>query len=1262
MSPAQNTIEHGLLLEEKMEWETAVEVYTALLAGAGGADAELAFRLGHAHFHLRQFEESAAHLHEATLLNPAEAAWHYRLGYVQEQLGNYDAAVAAYKASLALEPGQTRRMHRLAAAEASAEQAATASVEMSRAESRRRVQQLVENKAPVWQQIEALNDGLSVNSDDPEWLVQLAEAQFSMNRFAEACENFAAAALLKPEQADLHFLEGWCWELLERPAKARHAYNRAIAADADLQAKDFGVGVFFQKKGRWVAAADAYRRTLRLQPTSAELHYRIGYALVRSYKWREAIELLRLAVAMDPSVPQWHYRLGFAHERLAEWNDAAFAYEYAIGLNSPAPTYWLYRLGYVLTQANDFQGACLAFAATIKPAESAEPTQPDVPIGVYERRLLVDGLHAALNSQSAQRCLEAGNRLEMRGMHALAAEAFDAAVKRTENHSPNAYYKLGRALQETGDFEAACRAYLETRLFKRPHGVNTAPYRKNKELNQTMIYTEFLETLPVAHSTVLYESSHGNSVSCNPLQICRNLLDDPQFDSWTHIWVLNDKERVPLELAGRTNVIFVTRESNLYLRHLSTAKYLINNTSFPPYFLRRPEQQYLNTWHGTPLKTLGKDVKVGFFEHRNIARNLLQTTHIIVPNVHTRNALIEAHDIQGLYTGKVALTGYPRTDTVVNATIKDQARIRAALGLDPTDTRPVVLFAPTWRGGVGSSYFDAEGLKEDLERLRGEDRHVFLRAHRFAEDALAGFGFGDWIVPQHIDTNELLAGVDVLITDYSSIFFDFLPTGRTILFYTPDLEHYQNERGLYFEMESMPGVLTKDIETLAQQLSQALKGPTTPFVDFQAEFCPKEDGRSAVRAVDFFFRSDDTHLLPDLEPQKTNLLFHQSLIPNGITTSFVNLMKNLDTERYRAVLLFDANAVASESVRMNLLNKLPDHVQLLARSGRQLFSAEEKWVNEKFAAQHELTNSEQYEIAGKAYGRELARLIGNARFEYICEFDGYSRFWTGMFAHGRAPGRKHVIYLHNQMMSEQNMKYPYLQGVFNLYRRFDSLISVSKSVNASNMTELSAAFGLEAGKFSYANNPLDPDMCLELAESPLPESLDSWLKPNAKLLVSVGRLSPEKAHERLIRAFSEEYTRVTNIQLVLVGDGPLKARLTSLVENLGLEDKVLLLGALDNPFPVVKRADGFILPSLHEGQGLVLLEALILGKIVIATDISGPRSVLASGAGLLVENSLDGIRHGLRLFIEGQIKPTRFDVVDYQRRAIEGFRSVFAAN
>ena len=164
MSPAQDTIEHGLLLEEKMEWAAAVEVYTALLPSVNGDQAELAFRLGHAHFHLSQFEQAAVYLQEATSLNPGKASWQYRLGYVLEQLGHFEAAVLAYQSSLALEPGQARRIERLRTATVSAERSLAASLEEQRSKQihhRARVDELVAAKAPLWQQIEALSDGLT---------------------------------------------------------------------------------------------------------------------------------------------------------------------------------------------------------------------------------------------------------------------------------------------------------------------------------------------------------------------------------------------------------------------------------------------------------------------------------------------------------------------------------------------------------------------------------------------------------------------------------------------------------------------------------------------------------------------------------------------------------------------------------------------------------------------------------------------------------------------------------------------------------------------------------------------------------------------------------------------------------------------------------------------------------------------------------------------------------------------------------------------
>jgi CDP-glycerol glycerophosphotransferase len=1252
MSPAQDTIEHGLLLEEKMEWAAAVEVYTAMLASPDGANAELTFRLGHAHFHLRQFEQAATYLKEATSLEPDMAPWHYRLGYVQEQLGNYGAAVEAYEASLALSPGRARWLDRLRAAQDSA-------AEVRRSEGRRhreRVEELVASKAPLWQQIEALAEGLSYNSDDPAWLIQLADAQFSMNRFAEAGDNYAAAALLEPEQADVHFREGWCWELLEQPGKAQGAYQRAISADTELQAKAFGVGVFFQKRGRWVAAADAYRNSLRTERTNAELHFKLGYALSRSYKWREAIQSFRTALAMDPTVPQWHYRLGFAQERLGEWSDAASAYEDAIELSNPAPSYWSYRLGFVLTQAKEFERACLSFAVTLRAKSGTVPVPQEGPVSAYEERLLVENLRAALGSQSAQFCFEAGERLHLRGMHSLAVEAFDAGVKRLESHSPAAYHRLGGALEEIGEFEAACQAYLETRLFKRAHGMDTATYRKNKDLNQSMIYTEYLETLPLAPTTIMYESSHGESISCNPLQMCRRLLDDPRFDSWTHVWVLNSKDRIPPELAGRKNVIFASRHSDLYLRYLSTATHLINNNTFPSYFIRREGQKYLNTWHGTPLKTLGRDIKNGFMDHRNAARNFLHATHMIAQNEFTAECLIEKYDVRGIFAGKLAVTGYPRIDATVDASEQQKLELRRRLGIE--DGKQVVLYAPTWRGSLGSlktSSIDASYVMQQLATL---DCVPLYRGHTMTPNEGTNPTLDLFVVPEDVPTNDLLAVVDVLITDYSSIFFDFMATRRPIIYFAYDHEEYASDRGMYFDLESLPGRVCVETAALLREVTTALRGASADekYRRGVDTFCAHEDGSSTERAVDFFFFDATDCVVPLTGSSKRNVLFYQgSFIPNGITTSYLNLVNNVDGVENRMFVAIEPSAVNSEGRRLEKFALNPDHVQVLGRVGIQLVTAEERWVIDKFNATGDLASAELWDVYDGAFQREFRRLFGDARFDAVICFEGYARYWAALFANTTNPIAKKSIYLHNDMHREWRHRFRYLESMFRLYGKYDQLVSVTKSVNEENIRQLSKAFELPEAKFDYCNNVVNADEAKRLAVDPLEKDLQKWMDAGRTNFVTLGRLSPEKGHAKLIRAFAELVETNPDSKLAILGDGPLRQDLQDLIKNLSLEPNVLLAGLRFNPFPALKRADCFVFSSDYEGQGLVVLEALILGKPVISTDVVGPRSVLEQGHGTLVENSVHGLVTGMRDFVNGRLRTPTFDYEQYQKDAISKF-------
>src|SRR5699024_7302371 len=119
-----------------------------------------------------------------------------------------------------------------------------------------------------------------------------------------------------------------------------------------------------------------------------------------------------------------------------------------------------------------------------------------------------------------------------------------------------------------------------------------------------------------------------------------------------------------------------------YERLLATAGSVLNNTSFPDYFVRRPGQIYVNTWHGTPLKTLGKRVNEGLFEHSNVARNFLNSSHLLVPNSHTAAALVQDYDISALFRGQAVTIGSPRLDKIVTATDSDRKKCLRDLNIE----------------------------------------------------------------------------------------------------------------------------------------------------------------------------------------------------------------------------------------------------------------------------------------------------------------------------------------------------------------------------------------------------------------------------------------------------------------------------------------------------------------------------------------------------------------------------------------------------
>ena len=1140
-----------------------------------------------------------------------------------------------------------------------------------------------EKQGRIWQMAEVLAGSIKVNPSDASLHVRLGEAYERMNRFTDAAAAFHKAAQISQNDAVIHYRYGYALEKSGDALGARSAYKEAILRDTTLKSASFGIGAFHQKRELYVDAVAAYSEVAALRPQDPDIWFKLGFAQDRCYDWVKAQHSYSVGLSLNFERPYWHYRLGFVLERQGKWQEAAGAYRTAADMDTQHRPYWYYRCGYVSELSGDTLGACAAYLLMEKDEWQAHtanradfydkwftprpsPEQANLlPVHrnierateAYVNVVATKSVGEAISHRAIQ-VYSAAQRLESRGQLLSATKLYQQAIDRSPRHAPSWYRSLGKAFTSLGRYQEACEAFRNSRILKRAYGIDLSEFEKNATAKAMAEYIEYFDNYPIKTKHVLYDSYLGSSIGCNPYAIFKEILDQEYFKDWVHIWVVNDRTYIPAHISDKKNVIFVERNSDAFRRYLATSEYLISNVTFPHWFIRRDGQKYLNTWHGTPLKALGRDVKKEFMTHGNVTRNFLHATHLISPNRHTTEVMLKSYDIEGIHTGKIAETGYPRIDQISAAKEADRRQLLEQLGLD--SRKKVVLYAPTWRGVQGNPQTDTDRVISDIKSLASDEYQLVFRGHHMMESALKGLDIAVTVAPQSIDGCAILSITDLLITDYSSIFFDFLPTEKPIIYYAYDYTEYESQQGFYFQLSELPGKICKSIDEVRAACTESLTAISTDHLKYReaiTRFCSLEDGNSTQRTVDFFFHNSDRHVVEHRSNTSKSIIMYNGMFPiNGVTSSYLSLMRSLEEEDVVITTLFDQAKINSDPVRVENFATMPRKVKGLVQVGEMPRDPEEAWIFAQLGTPKVPASQEMSEINFKAHQREYRRLVGGARYDAFVNFEGYQ---TAVCHIGAAAPRdvRKAIYLHNDMIGERDVRLPHLEKIFRLYDCYDSLVSVSKAICDVNQEGLGRAYNLSPSKFVYCENTIDPRRVETLAQEDLDGDLSPWFGSGATFLC-LARMSPEKGQAKLLRAFAAVLSRKPDAKLVLLGDGPLKQDLAQLAQQLGIGGSVKLASARLNPFPALKATDCLVLSSDHEGQGLVLLEAMILGKPIIATDIVTSRDVLKGTFGTLVENSEAGLRDGMLKFLDDGGRPYIFDAARYQADAVRSFRTI----
>ncbi|MFJ8074620.1 CDP-glycerol glycerophosphotransferase family protein [Streptomyces sp. NPDC096176] len=369
--------------------------------------------------------------------------------------------------------------------------------------------------------------------------------------------------------------------------------------------------------------------------------------------------------------------------------------------------------------------------------------------------------------------------------------------------------------------------------------------------------------LPVRSDLAVFAAYWNRGYSCNPAAI-----EEKVRELVPHVrtaWIAQEAHHHTVPAGTRR----LRPGTFAYWSALARAKYLVNNVNFDRRLVKRRGQIMLQTHHGTPLKTMGIDLQerpaaARSMDFEQLLANVDKWDYSLSANRHS--TLVWERAYPSACT--VLEYGYPRNDVYQRTGAEDVARLRASLGIPKG--RTAILYAPTHR-----DYRRSQTPPLDVERLAAAlgPRFVLLtRAHYFSDAPLAGAAAHRVLdVSGHSSVESLCLASDGLITDYSSLMFDYACLDRPIVLHTGDWDAYQAARGTYFDVrECPPGAVARTEDELIDIFATGhWRGSRSAQLRaaFRERFCPYDDGNAAERVVRRVFLGESAGL-PVVVPQE----------------------------------------------------------------------------------------------------------------------------------------------------------------------------------------------------------------------------------------------------------------------------------------------------------------------------------------------------------------------------------------------------------
>ncbi|MBR3147398.1 MAG: CDP-glycerol glycerophosphotransferase family protein [Eubacterium sp.] len=505
--------------------------------------------------------------------------------------------------------------------------------------------------------------------------------------------------------------------------------------------------------------------------------------------------------------------------------------------------------------------------------------------------------------------------------------------------------------------------------------------------------TDHYYDLPVQEKTVLL-CGLGRNINGSLKYILDELNHSSRFEGF-RIYVRTTAEQTDASVNEHIKEYGWNRTATVpkkYDMMMETCRYLLTESWFPYQYIKRPEQTLINIWHGTPLKRLGALIN-GDKCHVNaqIQKNFLSSDYLMYPNDFTKDVMYRSYQISQILPGQALMMGYPRTAGILKVTDEEKKKLRSELA--PGGGR-IYAYAPTFREYMDDDDFIEmiSPMLEYMETSLSDDEVLYVNLHhyRHRNNCLDLDGCRHIRkFPPELDTYQVLSVTDVLISDYSSIFFDYLITGNKVILYIPDLDTYNENQGLNLDIRKLPLDLAHSKEELLEKLRTGNKARDDEDASGEKEDLTsfyRYDSAENPEKLCGLFLGDESGLELSPAPRSGRsavLLYTDGFISEPETDMVRDLALNKGNDAYDVYVGCDEKI--TDEHKENAYPLLHD-VNVLASLSSQPLSSVGAPVKELYLS-GKLSFRKAISFLSHEYALTYRRMYGNADIDLICIMD-----------------------------------------------------------------------------------------------------------------------------------------------------------------------------------------------------------------------------------------------------------------------------------